>query len=94
MRGWRSKLLFVLIVYFAGFATGIYALVPGSEDLAECQGRGRSPKRFAASVLKSDDFACQFRVGMDKWLDFGRQASSRVADAFKEYSSKSVRSDG
>jgi len=88
MRGWRSKLLFVLIVYFAGFASAIYALVPGSEDLAEGRGREKSPKRFAASVLKSDDFARRFRAGMDKWLDFGRDAAGRAADAFKEYSSR------
>jgi hypothetical protein len=31
--GWRSKLLFLLVVYFAGFATAIYYLAPaGSEN--------------------------------------------------------------
>lgn len=31
--GWRSKLLFLLIVYFAGFATAIYHLAPsGGKD--------------------------------------------------------------
>lgn len=33
--GWRSKLLFLLIVYFAGFATAIYYIVP-SESKASC----------------------------------------------------------
>lgn len=31
--GWRSKFLFLLIVYFAGFATAIYYLAPsGGKD--------------------------------------------------------------
>jgi len=28
--GWRSKLIFLMIVYFAGFATAVYYLAPGS----------------------------------------------------------------
>ena len=89
MRGWRSKLLFVLIVYFAGFATAIYALVPGSKDLAEEQtGQEESPRRFSASVLKSDAFARQFRAEMDRWLDFGRRAGGKAAVAFREYSER------
>ena len=95
MRGWRSKLLRFLVVYFVGFASAIYALVPGSGDLAEAQGRTDSRKGFATSILKSDDFAWSFRSGMDKWLDFGRDASSKVADALKQkYRQRSRHSDG
>jgi hypothetical protein len=30
--GWRSKLLFLLVVYFAGFATAIYYLAPSGTN--------------------------------------------------------------
>ena len=97
MKGWRSKLLFVLFVYFCGFASAISVLVPGSGDLAEEQGRTKVKvsKGIATSILKSDDFAHSFRAGMDKWLDFGRDVSVKVADSVrKKYSSRDERSDG
>ena len=84
MRGWRSKLLSVLFVYFCGFATAIYALVPGSKDLAEEQGRAKPAKDSATSILKSDDVAHQFRAGMDKCVNFGRAASRKVTEILKE----------
>ncbi len=84
MRGWRNKLLVLLFVYCAGFATAIYAWVPGSYDLAEEQGRPSAEKSFAVSFLKSDDFAQRFRVAMDKCLDFGQEVSRKAADIFVE----------
>lgn len=95
MKCWRSKLLFILIVYFAGFATGVYVLVPGSYDLAEEQGRPNPPKSLTDSILKSDDFGQRFRTGMDKCVDFGRDASSKVGELLrKKYSVRSEQSDG
>jgi len=96
VRGWRKKLMVFLIVYFAGFATAIYMLVPGSANLAEAQGRS-SPKSkgFATSVLKSDDFARWFRVKMDRCLDLGCDASKRIADSLNEkFSGGNESSDG
>ena len=60
MRGWRSKFIFMLIVYFAGFATAIYALAPTPQD----QGGGET------SLLNTDfqvsSFAKSFNSGMHK----------------------------
>ena len=91
MQSWRTKLLFVLIVYFMGFATAIYVVVPGSRDLAEVQGRENAPRgvrRFTASILKeapgSSKLALSFRAGIDKCLDFGRDAGSRVNGLLKK----------
>lgn len=33
--GWKSKFLFLLIVYFSGFATAIYYLAPPGENQQE-----------------------------------------------------------
>jgi len=94
MRDWRSRLIGVLFVYFCGFATAIYALVPGSQDLAEEQGLATEPKESAVSILKSDDFAHQFRAGMDKCVSFGRTASIKAAELLrKKYTIGSRTSD-
>ncbi len=47
MGAWRSKLIFLLIVYFAGFATAIYCLAPVPETRTSQLGE----KSFANSAL-------------------------------------------
>ena len=74
MRGWRTKFIFLLIVYFAGFATAIYTLAPTPESQA-CQ---LSEKSLVYSALKSDEFAKSFNQGMHKCIDFGKQAACRT----------------
>ena len=64
MRGWRGKIIFLLIVYFAGFATTIYCLVPVPENQP-------AEKSFVYSAFKSDEFAQSFNAGMHKCVDFG-----------------------
>ncbi|MHC4648884.1 MAG: hypothetical protein ACYTBJ_25810 [Planctomycetota bacterium] len=77
MGGWRGKLIFLLIVYFAGFATAIYCLAPAPEN-------GSGQKGFAHSVFKSDKFAQSFNVEMHKCLDFARDAARRTGELVKQ----------
>ena len=76
MRGWRSKFIFLLIVYFAGFATAIYALAPTPQD----QGEG--------GLLESDfqvsQFAVSFNSGMHKAIGAGKEAAERMANFIKQ----------
>jgi len=81
MRSWRIKFLFLLIVYFAGFATAIYCLTPVPEDQA-CE--SDDEKSFLDSALKSDEFAKSFNTGMHKCIDFGKNAASRTAKFVKQ----------
>jgi len=80
MRGWRIKVVFLLIVYFSGFATAIYYLAPAPEN--------RSVRLFentsAFSALKSDDFAQSFNAGLHKCVDFGKDAAWRTANFIRE----------
>jgi len=80
MGGWKSKFIFLLIVYFAGFATAIYCLAPVPDDQTDqpCE------KTFAYSVLKSDEFAKSFNTGMHKCIDFGKDAACRAAGFIKQ----------
>ena len=80
MGSWRTKLIFVLIVYFGGFATAIYCLAPAPEN----QDETACAKGFAHSALKSDEFANSFNTGMHKCIDFGKDAASRTGKFIKQ----------
>jgi len=91
MTGWRSKFVFLLIVYFAGFATAIYILAPVPENQAS-QFREKS---FTYSALKSDEFAQSFNTGMHKCLDFGKDVACSVGRFIKQkYNDRQLRTDG
>ena len=74
MRGWRTKLIFTLMVYFAGFATAIYTLAPASQD----------KRRSVDSPSKSSQFVESFNSGMHKAVDLGKEAACRTAEFIKE----------
>ena len=81
MSGWRAKFLFLLIVYFAGFATAIYILAPAPENQVS-QG---AEKSFAdISGFKSQEFVKSFNSGMHKCLDFGKDVACRVGKYLKQ----------
>ena len=55
MKSWPSKILFVLVIYFAGFATAIYGLAP--VDRSDEVGTSTESKAFFRSFTKSNEFA-------------------------------------
>jgi len=80
MGGWKTKFVFLLIVYFAGFATGIYCLAPVPEDQAD----STAERSFTHSVFKSDEFALSFNSGLHKAVDFSKDALSKAGEFIKE----------
>lgn len=80
MKGWRTKFIFLLIVYFAGFATAIYMLAPAPEGSAEKSFGNIS----SASAFDSQEFAKSFNTGMHKCLAFGKEAAWHTAEFIKE----------
>ena len=79
MRGWRSKIIFLLVIYFAGFATAIYCLAPAPENTSQ-----PGEKSFAYSTVKSDEFARSFRSGMHKCLGLAKDAAGQAGDFLKQ----------
>ena len=77
--GWRNKVIVVLIVYFAGFATAIYALAPSSIQAAG-QTEPNQPKSFSHSFLKSNEFAMSFNSGMRTCIKAGSEAADYVKE--------------
>jgi hypothetical protein len=80
MRTWRGKFVFLLIIYFAGFATAIYTLAPVPEN----QARQPREKSFTYSAFKSDEFAQSFNTGMHKCLDYGKDFAWRMGKFIKQ----------
>jgi hypothetical protein len=90
IRGLRHKLIFLLVVYFAGFATAIYCLAPVPQNTDN----RAIDKSFAHSVLKSDEFATAFSEGLHKVIDFSKSAALRAADIIKEeYKQRKAQAD-
>jgi len=69
--GWKSKFIFLLIVYFAGFATAIYCLTP----VPDKQTAISDTQSSSASVLKSDEFVKSFNLQMHRCTEWGRDAT-------------------
>jgi hypothetical protein len=80
MRSWRNKLIFLLVVYFAGFATAIYCLAPVTDK----QSGHHYDKGFPHSAVKSDEFAKSFNVKMREYLDYGKDAAHRAGAYLKQ----------
>jgi hypothetical protein len=80
MCGWRSKLIFLLVVYFSGFATAVYTLAPAPEKCAYQAGA----KDLTYAAFKSDEFAKSFNDGMHKCVDLGKDFALRAAKLMKE----------
>ena len=78
--GWKGKLVFVLIVYFAGFATAVYCLGPPPDAKAGTPARsGPTTKAF-----DSNQFARSLNSGMHKAIDLGKEAATQAAKLIRE----------
>ncbi len=77
---WSNKLIFLFIVYFAGFATAIYCLAPVPDEYQQDE----TERTFAYSAIKSDEFARSFNSGMRKCVSFTKDAAIRAGDYLKE----------
>ena len=80
MRGWRSKFICILLVFFAGFATAIYTLAPPPEGKIARDSDKSSPE----SKFNSEEFVESFNTGMHKCLEFGKEAARRTAKLLKD----------
>ncbi len=93
MRGWRTKFIFLLIVYFGGFATAIYTLAPVSENNANASANSSffrsntevaEEKSSVFSAVKSDEFKKSLNTGIHKCFEFSKDAAWRTARFIKQ----------
>ncbi len=83
--------MFLLIVYFGGFATAIYTLAPVSENKANASANSSfwrsntaGEKSSVFSALKSDEFAKSVNTGIHKCIEFGKDVTWRTAKFIKQ----------
>ena len=80
MRGWRSRFIFILVIFFAGFAAGIYCLAP----VPEAQAANAEEEGFVYSAFKSDEFAQSFNVKMHRCLDYTKDTTGKAGSYLKQ----------
>lgn len=78
---WRSKLLFMLIVYFAGFATAVYFLAPADEEMTSSRNFNES---YRHRQLDTEQFAKTTSVRLHKLFSFAGDKASEVSELIKE----------
>lgn len=86
MGRWQRKILFSLIVYFAGFGTAIYFLAPATPQASRATDPGPSEPMCRAG-LSGEDLAQlkeTARAGLAKFEVFAEEQTARAAAYFKE----------
>jgi hypothetical protein len=77
MGGWKGKFVFLLMVYFSGFATAIYCLAPSPEAQMSEESSGHSAAR-------AQQFAQSFNIGMHKFLEVAKDITLEVSSLIKQ----------
>ena len=70
------KIIFLLIVYFVGFATGIYCLTPHSQT--------EQTKDTVFSALTSDEFVKSFNVAVHRFFEISKDAAVHAGQFVKQ----------
>lgn len=80
MVGWRTKFVFMLIIYSAGFATAIYlTAAPPSEGWSI-----QSPKNRLTGTVDSRKLASAMNTGIHKVADLSKELAIRASALIKE----------
>ena len=87
--GWKSKFIFILFIYLAGFSTAIYIMAP------EPQNNSFQPKKtsnfdaFQQNNIgrnqKSEEFVQSFNAGLHKGVGFSKEAVEKITKFIKEH---------
>ena len=89
MGRWRTKMLFSLILYSAGFMTAVYVLSPSpaiaSDGNQTCQRSKGSNLGTEEAGFSSQDWAVKMRAGMDKVKSLAEENAARGAQAAKAW---------
>jgi hypothetical protein len=80
MGAWKTKLIFLLIVYLVGFATALYCITPVPENRTGLPGE----EVLARSALISDEFAQSLSAGLHKGVDFTKVVIWRAGRFMKQ----------
>lgn len=82
MKSFKSKILAILIVYFAGFSTAIYGLAPVDQSYA--LNDGRESENIFCSFTKSDRFANGYGQKLHQWSDLAEVAAEKAGNFIQQ----------
>lgn len=82
MRNWQGKFITFLIVFFAGFATAVYALAPSSKTSS----KSNAPAKTASisDNTTSQELAYALNSGMHKFQSFAEEKSRQAGRVIKQ----------
>lgn len=80
MGGWKSKFIFLLIIYFAGYATAVYTLTPAPENATRTL-----EKSSLCSMPEKGEFLQKFNEGLCKCLHFLKEVTKDAASRLSQY---------
>ncbi|MHC4524834.1 MAG: hypothetical protein ACYSU8_04785 [Planctomycetota bacterium] len=90
MGSWRSKILFTLIIYGAGFVTAVYFLAPCPVQASDQTQQGETIVRShgAQTVtdnasINSQEWVTTVRTGIDTCIRFAEEYALRAADLIR-----------
>ena len=78
---WRSKLLFMLIVYFAGFATAVYFIAPVDEEM---KASVNSDESYRQGQFDTEQFAQATSARLHEFFSFAGDKASEVSELIKQ----------
>jgi hypothetical protein len=89
MGRWRTKMLFSLILYSAGFATAVYVLSPSPANASNgakvCERSKGSNLGTEEAGFSSQDWAIKMRAGMDTVKDLAEENAVKGVQAVKAW---------
>ena len=74
------KFIFLLLVYFSGFATAVYFLAPAPEQ----QDIQSDTQNIDYSGFDTQQFVKSFNLGLHKCIYFGKEAALQTAQLIRE----------
>jgi len=83
MRGWRKKVLVILVIYFAGFGTAIYTLAPVEAEAAGAESSQRGGVEDGEADVNPDEIVAKIKSGMQEFIGFAEDKASKVGSMIK-----------
>ena len=78
------KFIFLLFVYFAGFATAVYVFVPLPDQQTDSYDCDYESSADSPSVIETGQFAQSLNAGLHKCVSVAKAIIIRTASAIKQ----------
>lgn len=79
MGGKKIKILFLLIIFFAGYSTAVYTLLPAPDASLSTDGTSQN-----ASAFQAGEFNNFLNSSLHKGLEISKEAASRMTALIKQ----------